>query len=154
MEKGVQFQILSQVRSVVRLVLSEPKIPISIHEKGFHDVLRPPVLLAMRALMASYVSRYFCAIATAYARPSAGLRTTLKVRNAGSVGLTVLTMLTVVSLNDASSSRNVTETQSMPNLTIRRIICLLKKSASFSVVDKKLSFMMRMLFGVAHWRIC
>ena len=62
-------------------------------------------------------------------------------------------MLTVVSLKDASSSRKVTDTQSMFNPTIRRMICLLRKSASFSVVDKKLSFMMRMLFGVAYSRI-
>jgi hypothetical protein len=48
----------------------------------------------------------------AYASPSAGRRTILKVRNVGFSGTTVLTMETVCGPNDANSSTNVTQTHS------------------------------------------
>ena len=59
-------------------------------------------------------------------------------------------MLTVDSPSDASSSRNVTETQSISRRMISFINCLLRNRASLSVVDAKHSFMIRMLLGVAR----
>ena len=69
------------------------------------------------------------------------------------LGRSVLTMLTVESRRVTSSSRNVTVTQSMSDATIRCMICFERNSASFNVVDRKLSFMMRILWSVACSRI-
>ena len=81
----------------------------------------------------------------AYASPSAGLLTILYVRDAGFSGTTVLTMLTVFSLKEANSSMNVTQTQSRSNCMIFSMTFLLKKIASFNVVEVKLSFIMIIL---------
>src|SRR5438128_2036889 len=112
-----------------------------MHEKSLHD--------CRRSLTQSYVSRYFSAMAIAYASPSAGLLTILYVRNAGFSGTTVLTMLTVFSLNEVNSSMNVTQTHSTSNGSIFSMIFLLKNNASFTVVDVKISFIMIILFDVA-----
>jgi hypothetical protein len=89
-------------------------------------------------------------MAIAYASPSAGRRTILKVRNAGFSGTTVLTMETVCAPNDANSSTNVTQMQSKSRCRIFCIKFLLKKISSWSVVDVKISFMMMMECGVAR----
>src|SRR5713101_143409 len=117
------------------------KITIFIHEKSLHDF--------RRSFKQSYVSRYFSAIAIACASPSAGLLTILYVRTAGFSGTTVLTMLTVFSLNEVNSSMNVTQTHSTSNRIIFPMIFLLKNNASFTVVEVNISFSMIMLFGVA-----
>ena len=58
-------------------------------------------------------------------------------------------MLTVFSLKEANSSINVTQTHSKSNSIIFSITFLLKKIASFNVVEVKISFMMIILFDVA-----
>src|SRR5437588_6172157 len=118
---------------------------ILIQEKSLHDF--------MRSFTQSYVSRYFSAMAIAYASPSAGFLTILYVRTAGFSGTTVLTMLTVCSLNEVNSSMNVTQTHSTSKWMIFSRIFLLKNTASFTVVEVKISFSMIQLFDVAWWRI-
>src|SRR6266571_7807302 len=118
---------------------------IFIQEKSLHDF--------RRSFKLSYVSRYFSAIAIANASPSAGLLTILYVRTAGFSGTTVLTMLTVFSLNEVNSSMNVTQTHNTSNCSIVSMIFLLKNNASSNVVDVNITFRMMILCDVAWLRI-
>ena len=65
----------------------------------------------------------------------------------------MLTRLTTASLNDASSSRNVTQTHRQPSSRILRITSVARKTASSRVVDESISFMMIRLSDVASSRI-
>ena len=62
-------------------------------------------------------------------------------------------MDTVCSLKKASSSMNVTQTHNESNSLIFSITFLLKKMASCSVVEVKISFITMILFDVAWSRI-
>src|SRR5262249_61127206 len=118
------------------------EIAISVHQERLHDV--------MRSFRQSYVSRYFSAIAIAYASPSAGRRTILKVRNVGFSGTTVLTMETVCAPNDANSSTNVTQMHSRSRSRIFFIMVRPRKISSWSVVEVRSSFIM-LMDGDVDW---
>src|SRR5579883_1496599 len=66
--------------------------------------------------------------------------------------MTVLTMLTVCALKEANSSMNVTHTPSASNWVSFFMIALLKKTASWTVVEVKISLRIIRLCAVAWFR--